>query len=403
MRRPLIVTAMALAALSLAATATAAPIARPNPVFVSVHLDYVNPLRTASGAIATLTPLDHAVIAQAVADQTSLATQLTSTQGGFSTAGSAQSSISSGGHVGHNMVGQLSTHAEIPTFGQAAGGKVKVFAFAGATPTTPSDQGSQPVPGLGVPPPVTPPTNTNTVPPPNQGFGGSGTTGGQSTTTTSTAETTTTTPTTTPPATTSTTTPATSTTTTTSSTTTTKPETTTTETTTTTKPTTTTNPVTTTVATTTTTPPPTIPPPTTTTQAPPTVTGGGSCGVAGLTINSDHSTCALQVENMAPGGSASEVITLTNDSGQPFTLSLEASGTQNQLWHDLEMGVWEQGTAAPAPLPALLLWTTQFNTLVTLAAGASISYEIELYLPTTAGNNDQGLAASIDLTWRAQG
>jgi hypothetical protein len=106
---------------------------------------------------------------------------------------------------------------------------------------------------------------------------------------------------------------------------------------------------------------------------------------------------------MAPGGSASEVLTLTNDSGQPFTLSLEAGGVQNQLWRDLQMGVWEQGTAAPVPLPSLLLWTTQFNTLATLAAGASISYEIELYLPTTAGNADQGLAASIDLTWRAQG
>ena len=122
-----------------------------------------------------------------------------------------------------------------------------------------------------------------------------------------------------------------------------------------------------------------------------------------MTINSDHSTCQIHVENMAPGGSASEVMTLTNDSGQPFTLSLEASGAQNQLWHDLEMGVWERGTAAPVPLPPLLFWTTQFNTLATLAAGASISYEIELYLPTTAGNNDQGLAASVDLSWRAQG
>ncbi len=106
---------------------------------------------------------------------------------------------------------------------------------------------------------------------------------------------------------------------------------------------------------------------------------------------------------MAPGGSASEVMTITNDSSQPFTLSLRASGSQNQLWNDLTMGVWEQGTAAPVPLPSLLLWTTQSNTLVTLAAGASIRYEIELYLPTSAGNDDQGLVASIALTWTAQG
>jgi len=106
---------------------------------------------------------------------------------------------------------------------------------------------------------------------------------------------------------------------------------------------------------------------------------------------------------MAPGGSASLVFTNTHDSSQPFTLSVQAGGTQNQLWNDLEMGVWQQGTAAPVPLPALLLWTTQSNTLTTLAAGASISYEIELYLSTSAGNDDQGKVASINLTWTAQG
>jgi hypothetical protein len=134
------------------------------------------------------------------------------------------------------------------------------------------------------------------------------------------------------------------------------------------------------------------------------VTGnGGSCGVAGLTIDSDHATCHIHVVNMAPGGSATEVMTITNDSSQPFTLSLRAGGTQNQLWNDLQMGVWQQGTAAPVPLPALLLWTTQTNTLTTLAANASVSYEIELYLPTSAGNDDQGKVASINLTWTAQG
>jgi hypothetical protein len=122
-----------------------------------------------------------------------------------------------------------------------------------------------------------------------------------------------------------------------------------------------------------------------------------------LTINSDHATCHIHVVNMAPGGSATEVMTITNDSSQPFTLSLQAGGTQNQLWNDLQMGVWQQGTAAPSPLPRLLLWTTQPNTLTTLAAGASISYEIELYLPTSAGNDDQGKVASISLTWTAQG
>ena len=105
---------------------------------------------------------------------------------------------------------------------------------------------------------------------------------------------------------------------------------------------------------------------------------------------------------MAPGDSGSEVMTIHNDSGGPFTLSLRASGTTNTLWNDLQMGVWQTGTAAPSPLPALLWWTTGDNDLATLAAGQTIKYTIELYLPTTAGNAVQGMAATIDLTWKAR-
>jgi len=106
---------------------------------------------------------------------------------------------------------------------------------------------------------------------------------------------------------------------------------------------------------------------------------------------------------MAPGGSTSEVMTIRNESAEPFTLSLRADGTQNQLWHDLRLGVWEVGTAAPVPLPPLLFWTSQSNTLATLQPGESIRYEIELFLPAATGNADQGLAASIDFVWGAQG
>jgi hypothetical protein len=105
---------------------------------------------------------------------------------------------------------------------------------------------------------------------------------------------------------------------------------------------------------------------------------------------------------MAPGDSGSEVMTLKNESGGPVTLALRASGTTNVLWNSLQMGVWEAGTAAPSPLPALLSWTSGDNTLATLAAGQTIKYTIELYLPTTAGNGVQGLAATIDLTWKAR-
>ena len=105
---------------------------------------------------------------------------------------------------------------------------------------------------------------------------------------------------------------------------------------------------------------------------------------------------------MAPGGSASEAMTVTNDTAEPFVLALRADGTVNALWHALELGVWEANTAAPTPLPALLWWTSQDNTLATLQPGESIRYEIELYLPTTATNAVQDLTATIDLIWKAQ-
>lgn len=106
---------------------------------------------------------------------------------------------------------------------------------------------------------------------------------------------------------------------------------------------------------------------------------------------------------MAPGDSTSERLTITNTSGSPYTLSLQAAGTQNGLWQDLRMGVWEQGTAPPSPLPPLLDWTTQFNALTTLQPGQTETFVIELYLPTSAGNADQNLAAVIDFRWRANG
>jgi hypothetical protein len=106
---------------------------------------------------------------------------------------------------------------------------------------------------------------------------------------------------------------------------------------------------------------------------------------------------------MAPGDSAFERMTIRNDSGAPFTLSLRANGTPNRLWDDLQMGVWEVGTPAPSPLPALLWWTAQSNQLATLQPGETVTYQIELALPATAGNADQGYTATIDFHWHAQG
>ena len=374
MSRLLIGVLAASAALGLHETATARaatpPVARPNPALVEIHLDYVNGLTGPSGAPTLLAHLQPAVAAQAVADQQYLAFRTADDLGGFRPATVGRLAGSSGGH---NVVGRASRRSEIPLLSQAAGGSVASFAPSGAGPFTPPETGAQPVQGLGAPPAITPPTNSNTVPPPNQGFGG------QQPTTTTTTSTATTTTTAAPPTTT---------------TTTTKPQPP--PTTTTTKTTTTTTTTTATTTTTTAAPPPQ--PPVT-----PAAPAGASCGTAGLTITSDHTTCQLHAVNMAPGGSVSEVMTIRNDSGEPFTLSLSATGSVNQLWDDLELGVWEEGTAEPTPFPALLWWTTQDNTLATLQAGESIRYELELYLPPTGSNADQGRVASIDLVWKARG
>jgi hypothetical protein len=106
---------------------------------------------------------------------------------------------------------------------------------------------------------------------------------------------------------------------------------------------------------------------------------------------------------MAPGDATTERLTITNTTDSAYTLSLRATGTRNQLWNDLRMGVWEDGSPPPSPLPPLLDWTTQFNDLTTLRAGRSVTYLIQLYLPTSAGNADQSLAAIIDFVWRATG
>lgn len=106
---------------------------------------------------------------------------------------------------------------------------------------------------------------------------------------------------------------------------------------------------------------------------------------------------------MAPGGSALEHVTIQNTANETVTLSLRVVGLRNRLWDDLRFGIWEQGTPVPDPLPPLLWWTVQENALTTLAPGASVHYSLELYLPGTAGNADQSLAAVFSLLWHAHG
>jgi hypothetical protein len=359
----LVAAALAPGAHAAPADDPAPPIARPNPALLGIRLDYVAPLPTPSGGAATLPPLRAAVTSPSFDDQQFLEYKDVDDLGGFLPAPVGWSAISSGGRL---VVGTATARPEIPLYARAAGGRVSSYTLGSAPPAAPSDDGERPVPGLGVPTPVPPPSNDNHVPPPNQGFGGSQGTpsprGGGTTTT----------PTTPRP----------------------KPP----------------PPTTTTVATVTV---PTTPAPTTTAAAPgptgpPGAAGkggnaGARCGTAGLTIASDHQGCVIHAVDMAPGDSVSEVMTITNTSGSPYTLSLRAGGTQNPFWHDLRLGVWEANTPAPSPLPPLLAWTTQFNALTTLQPGQQVEYVIELYLPTAVGNEDQGMSAVVDFTWQAAG
>jgi hypothetical protein len=123
---------------------------------------------------------------------------------------------------------------------------------------------------------------------------------------------------------------------------------------------------------------------------------------------SDHGTCTISLADASPGDEVHEVMTITNTSGGPYTLSLQASGVQNSnLWNPapspdaLEMAVWDISGPAPAVFPTLQSWTTAFVPLTALAAGQTVQYRVELFLPTSAGNADQGKTAVVDLHWHA--
>jgi hypothetical protein len=355
----------ALAAPALA-HAAAPPIARPNPVTYPIRLDYDNPLP------GSLAPLAKGVIMAATRDQTYLAYEKQDDLGGFVPAEVGRLNLTGGGH---DVLSPGTHKAQIPLFQQSAGGKISSFTFTG----TPSGRTPPPDNGNGFPPPP-PPTPGNTVPPANQGFGGkpggASQQHGQGTTTTTGGTTTTpggTTTTTRPPP------PATTTTTTTAT--------------------------------------------GTTTTGTTTTTGGGggggggggcsggscapgSCGVPGLQIDSAPPGCVMVLTNAAPGDSISEVMTITNTSDTPYTVSLKAEGANNNhLWQDLQMAVWNTTGSPPPVFPSLVSWMSGFHSgfIPILNPGDVVSVQIELYLPTTAGNADQGKTAVIALHWHAQG
>lgn len=369
--RRLAVLAAAAGALAAPALAHAGPtIARPNPVTYPIRLNYDGPLVGAGGTTASLAPLDQGVIMAATLDTAFLRYEKIGDLGGFIPATVGHFTLRG---AGHNVLSPGTHPSQIPLFATAGGGTINSFTFTGAPPSGPTpapDNGNTP----GIPPPP-PPTPGSIPPPANQGFGGRGGGGGGTTTT---PTTTTTTPsgggshggggggTTT----------------------------------------------TTTAATTTT---------STTTTTTTTTTGGGggggggggnvcsggtcaagSCGTPGLSVDSNLSGCTLSIANAVPGDSASETFTIQNTSGSPYTLSFKASGANNNhLWQDLQMDVYDPSGGAPTPpLPSVTSWFGN-NVLTTLNPGQTVQYVVELFLPTSAGNADQGRSAVIDFTWIA--
>jgi hypothetical protein len=361
-RRVVLVAALAAALAAPAlARAGAPPIARPDPATYPLKLDYETTLPGTNGRPATLAALDRAVIMAAVTDKAFLEFERGDDLGGFVMAPLGGSALFGGGR---NLLAPGPQKSQIPLFAQAAGGEIASFTYPGTNPLTPGakpDNGRQPVPPIGPPPPILSP-GENTVPPANQGFGGKTGRGGGTTTLP-------------------------------------KP------------PPTTTTPTTTSTSSTTTLTTPTTTATGTTTVS--TTTGGGSaaaggggaagaCGVAGIQIDSSPPGCVLSIGTASPGDSVSETMTIENTSGSPYDLMLKVEGPQNShLWQDLQMAAWILPGPAPAILPPLTSWVSGFNSLTTLNPGQSVQVEIELYLPTTAGNADQGKTAVITFHWRA--
>ena len=97
-------------------------------------------------------------------------------------------------------------------------------------------------------------------------------------------------------------------------------------------------------------------------------------------------------------------MTIRNETAQPFTLSLQGDrDAEPRSGTSCGSASGRTGRRRRRRCPRCSSGRTQSNALTTLQPGESISYAIELYLPTTAGNDDQGLAAAIDFVWHAQG
>lgn len=124
----------------------------------------------------------------------------------------------------------------------------------------------------------------------------------------------------------------------------------------------------------------------------------------GIQVDSVPAGCVIAIANAAPGDSVSGIWTITNTTGAPYQLSVKATtSSSNHLKQDLRMGIWDITGPPPGTLPLLTDWLPAFNALTTLNPGQSVQLEVQLFLPTTAGNADQGNSVVIALLWQAQG
>lgn len=365
----------------------APPIQRPNPLFVTLKLDYISPLPTPTGiGEAVLTPVQFKTTNQSIRDLQFLKYGKIDDLGGYLPA-KVGATFQKGGL---RLVGR-SNKPEIPLYGIYERNLDRSYTWLhgiGTGPLTNEGGGAVFVPGLGVPPVVAPPTNGNTTPPANQGFAGRP--GGTVTTTIVTTVQGTTTS------------QIVTTTTSTGRTTSTKKRTTTAR--------TTTTAPTTTLVTTTSPSPPTL----FTTTRPPTTTGGSSppppppppptdCGVIDVSVSSDLN-CLFIITNAKPGDDIVENYTIKNTGSVGYDLSLNITNDNppdNHLWNDLTMGVWEIPGPAPNPFPPLTDWVPAYYTLDHLNPGQTIHLRFDCLLPTTAGNADQHLAAVMTLHFKA--
>lgn len=121
-------------------------------------------------------------------------------------------------------------------------------------------------------------------------------------------------------------------------------------------------------------------------------------------MSNDHDGSAvITAQNMAPGGTLTRTVTITNTGSVPFALSLVMNPSTNALSEELALTVVEE----PNPTSAhdVTLYQGSLAAAGTLtnfedfAAGQTTTFSFTLALPASAGNGYQDATATLDLLW----